>query len=83
MRAALFFMFLVSALFLPWWFTVGIGIFISTLPYGAVVAIFGGLLMDLSFGAPLLPLFGLEYLYTALFITIAGAMALLEGRVLD
>lgn len=83
MKYALHVIFLLSALFLPWWCTVPLGILLTTMPYGSLVAILGGLIMDVTFGAALQPLFGLAYLYTTVFVCAALLMALLENRVLD
>lgn len=83
MRYVLYVVFLLSAFFLPWWCTVPLGILLTTMPYGSLVAILGGVIMDVTFGTELKPLFGLSYLYTTVFVCVALLMALLENRVLD
>lgn len=83
MRYVFFVLFIISVFFLPWWYTVALGIVVASMPYGSLFAIVGGVLMDVTFGAPLIPLFGLQYLYTTLFICVAIGVVLLERWVID
>lgn len=83
MKYVLHVVFLISVIFLPWWCTVPLGIFLMTVPYGSVTAILGGVIMDVTFGTALMPLFGLSYLYTTAFVCVALLFTLLENRVLD
>lgn len=63
--------FLASALTCPWWLTVMLGIALLALFEASGIVVAGGVLVDTAFGAPLAPLGGFQYLYTALFVMLA------------
>ncbi|MES2135266.1 MAG: hypothetical protein V4449_03445 [Patescibacteria group bacterium] len=61
-----------SAVVANWWLTVLIGIVLIGLFQAYITLILGGVLMDVLFGAPMAPLWGFQYLYTALFLILVG-----------
>lgn len=82
MRTTLALFFVVSLVYLPWWVVVPLGIVLSALPGGGVVAVVGGAVLDVVHGAPS-AFFGTAYLYTALFSLSAVVLALVRERLLD
>lgn len=70
-RIAFLVAFLISVFVSPWWLTILLGIFLLALFEASITVIAGGLLMDTTFGAPLVPLGGFHYLYTAIFVMLA------------
>lgn len=83
MRFALFALFLLSLVTLPWWVFMPLGIIIAGLPGGASVAVFGGVVLDAVFGIALPSLGNLSHLYTALFVLVVILMQALSYRVAD
>lgn len=83
MNIALYSLFVLSVVFLPWWVSVLLGVFISLTPIGSILAVLGGAVMDLTFGAPLGALFGIHDFYTLFFLCLAVVMFVLRQRVLD
>ncbi len=75
--------FLFSALFLPWWLTICIGIFAIVLFRMYAVVIFGGFLMDMLFGIPEPRLFGFSCIYTAVFVILALIAWFLDRAILE
>lgn len=75
--------FLVSAVVLPWFVTVTLGIIalVYFQLYGTVIV--GGLLLDLLFSIPEPHLFGFSYIYTALFLLLALIAVYLERAILE
>ena len=79
----LYIVFVLSALFLPWWVVVPLGILAATHPTGAAVTVLTGAVLDVTFGAPLHTFFEFQYFYTALFLFVAGLVFILRSRVID
>lgn len=76
-------LYLVASAICPWWVVVPFGIVIATLPYGAPVAIIGGVILDALYGTPLPILFNFQYVYTLLFVVVVVLIELLSDRVVD
>lgn len=76
-------LYVASCLLAPWWFSVALGIILIAYLNLWVVAILGGLLIDLAFGAPIAAFGGFEYLYTALFIVLSSLAFVLKNRMLE
>lgn len=76
-------LFLLSAVYLPWWVTVPLGIALIAWFRDWQVAVLGGFFMDIVFGAPVASLAGFAYLYTALFGVLALLAAFLRKRMLE
>lgn len=75
--------FVFSVLFFPAWVSVVLGIMVATFPWGAALAILGGIVLDALFSAPIVALYGFEYVYTALFMCIALIAYVVRDRVVD
>lgn len=75
--------FLLSALLLPWWATVLLGIAVIGIYRSYAVAIIGGIMMDLLFGIPQPALFGFAYVYTLLFAILSAVAFYLDRRILE
>ena len=76
-------LFLLSALLAPWWVTVPYGIVVVAYARSPWAAILGGLIMDVTFGAPIASLGGFSYLYTALFAFLSLIAVLLRSRMIE
>lgn len=63
-------LFFASILFLPWYFSVVIGIFIISQWKAYTSAIIGGILLDTLYGGPIITLYGFAYIYTGLFVVL-------------
>lgn len=75
--------YIVSSVFLPWWVTVALGIALVVHFKLWWVAILGGLLMDLVFGAPIAALGGFAYLFSLLFVVLSLLALMLRQRMLE
>ena len=75
--------FLFSAVLLPWWATVALGIFGLAYFESYVVAITGGLLMDFLFGVSEPRLFGFAYIYAAVFAVLSCIAWYLNHAILE
>jgi|GEM_PF-1014394 len=75
--------FLVSALLLPWWSTVILGILLLGFYRSYAVVVTGGVLMDLIFGVAQPALFGFAYIYTAMFLVLVLLSMYLNTRILE
>lgn len=75
--------FFLSALFLPWFAAVFFGVLLIAWwqEYGLVIL--GGVLMDILFGASIVSLGGISFLYTALFALLSLIAALLRRSMLE
>lgn len=59
--------FFVSVLFAPWWLSVALAVLLLSFFKAYFEVIVGGVIMDSVFGAPIMSLFNIEFLYTILF----------------
>lgn len=75
--------FLLSAVLLPWWVTVALGVFCLAEFRSYAVVIAGGLLMDFVFGIPEPRLFGFSFIYAALFVLLAFTTWFLNRAILE
>jgi len=83
MRPVLLIAFFFSVLFSPWWFVAILGLLLVayTRDYAAVMV--GGVVLDILHGAPIKTLYGLSYLYTAVFLIAILTRVVLQKRLLD
>ena len=75
--------FFASVLVGPWWVSIGVGILIASLSQRYIPLIFGGMLMDMLFGAPVPAFFDFSFLYTAMFTLIAICAFYFRDRILE
>jgi hypothetical protein len=75
--------FFASILLGPWWLTVLTGIVVVSFCESYVPLILGGMLMDILFGAPVPVLFGLSFLYTAVFTVMALSAFFFRDKILE
>jgi hypothetical protein len=75
--------FLFSALFLPWWLTVSLGILAVGFFRMYIVVVFGGFLMDMLFGVAEPRLFGFSFIYTGIFLILALIAWFLDRAILE
>lgn len=75
--------FFISAVYLPWWFTVILGVMLLSVWNAYVSVILGALLLDMLFGSPLTSFGGFAYLYTAVFATLAALVLFLNRTMLE
>lgn len=83
MNIALYAVFLLAAVSLPWWFVVPLGIVIATQPWGGPVAVLGGVLLDAMYGSPVATLGGFAHVYTLIFCIAVLGTWFLSSRVVD
>jgi hypothetical protein len=83
MNLILFPLYILSALFLPWWFVIPLGIVVATLPFGSVVTVTGGIILDATYGSPIAALWYTSHVYTLVSVLIVVSIELLARRVVD
>ena len=76
-------LYLASCVFLPWYLSVALAVILIAYFNLWPLAIIGGLLMDIAFGAPLPILFNFAYFYMALFALLALFEMVLRQRMLE
>ncbi len=82
-RALFIIAFLLSAVLLPWWGTVALGIFGLAYFEAYLTVIVGGLFMDILFGVSEPRLFGFSYIYAAVFTLLAVTAWYLNRAILE
>jgi len=76
-------MWFVGIVLMPWWLFIWIGVVLATFRYGWVPLIIGGIILDSWFGAPIVALGGVSYIYTALMVCISAAVWALRTRMMN
>lgn len=82
-RAFVTLIFFLSAVLLPWYVPVSLGIILIVLWQGYIEAILGGIILDAAFGAPIIALGGFAWLYAALFAGLSLMAFVLRRLMLD
>lgn len=83
MHISLSVIFLLSVLFLPWWVSVFLAILLLSSYKSRLVILCGGLLMDTLYGAPIVSLFSISYLYTTLFLVLILTSMFLRTKLMN
>jgi hypothetical protein len=76
-------LYFVSCVFLPWYLTAIFAIVLIVYLDLWPIAILGGLLMDIAFGAPIPAVFSFAYIYSALFVLLTIIAVVLRQRMLE
>lgn len=82
-RPILIVAFLSSIVFLHWWVVLLLGVFLIAYSRDYLVVLIGGLMLDATYGVPLISLFGLPSLYTAVFTVLITTDMVLRNRLMD
>jgi len=82
-RLLLIVAFFSSIVFLHWWVTVLLGIVIIAYSRDYAFVLAGALMLDATYGAPLIPLSGLSFLYTAVFALLITIDLFVRNRLMD
>lgn len=75
--------YILSAVLLPWWITVFLAVILLAYFKAYGVVVFGGILMDLLYGAPQPALFEFQYIYTLVFGILALVSWVLDRMILE
>lgn len=75
--------YVLSAVLLPWWLTVFLGVVLLAYLQSYVVVIIGALVLDTMHGAGIVQLFGVSFLYTGLFLFLIICERILRTQLLD
>ncbi|MBU6310437.1 hypothetical protein KGO06_00685 [Patescibacteria group bacterium] len=73
--------FIVSVFVVPAWVSMLLAVYVVCLPYGSLVAILGGVLLDATFGTPF-SAGGVPIVYTALCTAMSVGAAAIQSRLL-
>lgn len=82
-RTALIALFLASALFAPWWVAAASALALMVCFRAYLSVLFGAVLMDTLYGAPVVSLASTAHLYTAMFLILILIVVLLRVRLMD
>lgn len=73
----------ISVVFLPWWVSVILGVFILAIWQAYVSVLLGAVLLDVLFGSPMYVFSDFAYLYTAIFGLLAVVTLVLSRTMLE
>lgn len=82
-RVIFCFLFLVSCIFFPWFVSVPLGILVIVYTPYWYVAVVGGLVIDLAFGAPVPALFNFAFIYSSLCIILSLIALTLRQQMME